>query len=456
MKKLIGTAMFAALLATSAFAEITFGSWLRVLAAPVAYNGDDIKSGMANSWGYGARTARVDINATSEDEKVGFSMQVFNDAWDGLSAGDNFAIWAKPWDFLKVSFGQWDYTSFRGDLTYGSWAWLRPNNWLFDDEGLTFDKLGAKNGIQLELTPIEGLLVMWNLPLAKGFEGDAYKMFEQQDIAAKYTIGDIGTIKVGWGGKGERKYKKEGVKKGYNVKDKTGKVKNYASHSDVIAAIEKEAAAATPDETLLKNLVAASTFDFDDENAVYATKDSGFSDEVKYLGDINVAFDLTAVENLFVTVGAKISIADSDYKGNDFDLLKVAAGASYQILDNLKVSASFGLQTHQTKGDAKHKPDFQFGVGLDYGLTDALTLNADFRGLIWGDTEANGKTADGPDPSFSFLVGLQYALSSNGYVGIGFQGLIAGKTAKKTDSSVFPAQADKFSFAVPVAVSVSF
>ena len=40
MKKLIGTAVLAALVATSAFAEITFGAWLRVLAAPVAYDGE--------------------------------------------------------------------------------------------------------------------------------------------------------------------------------------------------------------------------------------------------------------------------------------------------------------------------------------------------------------------------------------------------------------------------------
>ncbi len=388
MKKLIGTAMLAALLATSAFAEITFGSWLRVLAAPVAYNGDDVVSGMTNSWGWGARVARVDINGVSEDEKVGFSMSVFNDAWDGIAAGDNFAIWAKPWDFLKVSFGKWDYTAFRGDLCFGSWNWIRPENWFFADEGLTFDQLGNQNGIQLELTPIEGLLVMWNLPLSKGFN-DAYKMFQNQDIAAKYTIADIGTIKAGWGGQSAK-----------------------------------------------------------------------YNGDAKYLGDINVAFDLIAVENLYLTVGAKIGIANDDAKGGDFDLLKVAAGASYQILDNLKVSANVGVQTHQTKGDGDHKPDFQFGVGVDVGLTDTLTLNADFRGQFFGDYKYGDVTVDAGDPTFSFLVGLQYAMSSNGYVGIGFQGSTNScgflASSDKNPSKIEASKADAFCWAVPIAVSVWF
>ena len=441
MKKLIGTVAVAALLASAAFAEITFGAWLRVVAAPVASDGDDILSGMTNSWGYGARPARLNISATSEDEKVGFSMGVYNDAWDGIAAGDDVVIWARPWDWLKISLGQWDYTTFRGDLAYGSWEWIRPVNWIIDDEGLTFDKLGAKNGIQLELAPVEGLLIMWNLPLAKGFnkfndksddykvgatgnvelddDGNpvhadksttnyAYKMFEQQDIAAKYTIGDIGTIKLGWGGQGKRN-------------------------------------------------------DNDD----------------KYLGDINVAFDLTAVENLFLTVGVKIPVASSDYKdgvaadayknvekGESADLfkfIKAALGVSYQVLDNLKISASYGMQTY-SKYDAgvtvKELPRHQFGIGVDVGLTDSLTLNADFRGLLGGGYKMDGEKVDdsAPDPQFSFLLGLRYNVSSNGYVGIGFQGSTGDCGFLKDSWGINPSSEKEkaFCWAVPIAVSVWF
>ena len=376
MKKLIGTAMLAALLATSAFAEITFGAWLRVLAAPVASNGDDIVSGMVNSWGGGARVARLDVRGTSEDEKVGFAMEVFNDV-GGISAGDNYAIWAKPWDFLKVSFGRYDYTAFRGDLCFGSWNWIRPYNWLFNDEGLTFDPLGNQCGIQLELTPIEGLLIMWNLPIGSNADawGPAYKMFQKQDIAAKYTIGDIGTIKAGWEG-----------------------------------------------------------------------QTSEYNGDAKKLGDINVAFDLTAVENLYLTVGVKINIANSDYKVDGTKILKAAAGMSYQILDNFKLSASVGVQTYKTID-----PALQAGVGVDVGLTDALTLSADVRALFsdLGDI----------DPTISFLVGLQYNISSNGYIGIGFQGSTnsCGFLNEGWQSDIMKSpKADAFCWAVPIAISCWF
>ena len=381
MKKLIGTAMLAALLATSAFAEISFGSWLRVIAAPVAGNGDDIVAGMVNSWGGGARVARVDVRGTSEDEKVGFSMQIFNDV-SGIARGDEAVIWAKPWDWLKVSLGNYDYTTFRGDLCFGSWNWIRPINWFAEDEGLTFDKLGAKTGLHLELAPVEGLLIMWNLPIGSngGAWGYAYKMFQGQDIAAKYTIGDIGTIKAGWGG-----------------------------------------------------------------NA------GGYNGDAKYLGDINVAFDLTAVENLYLTVGAKISIANSDWKDaaivdGDFTFLKVAAGASYQILDNLKVSASLAVQTYE-----ESDPSLQFGVGVDVGLTDALSLAADFRALF-------GDLGD-VDPVLSFLVGLQYNVSSNGYIGIGFQGSTNGcgfLNGGWQSDTMYATKSDAFCWAVPIAVSCWF
>ena len=452
MKKLIGTAVLAGLLATSAFAEVNFGAFLRTLFVPVAGDGTDIKSGMVNSWGYGARVARINIDAVSENENFGFSMGVFNDAWGGIAEnGDTAVMWVKPWDFLKVSFGKWDYTTFRGDLVLPSFGWVRPANWLFDDEGLTFDKLGAKTGLQLELAPVEGLLIMWNLPLASAKWQDAYKMFEGQDIAAKYTIGDIGTIKLGWGGKGARAVDEKGTELG---DDDIAIGDDSYWDGTKVAKIEKDT----------------------------------YTDD-KYLGDINVAFDLTAVENLFLTVGAKVSIASSKYKNlyymnssdefnpmdpttykasnlGAFGLLKIALGASYQITDNLKVSASYGIQTYAKYDEdgmtGKKKPDHQFGVGVEVGLTDALFLDADFRGLIRGGYEVDmgGLTIDidAGDPAFSFLLGLRYEFASNGSLGIGFQGTTngCGFLSGGGDSALGASKTDSFCWAVPIRMQVIF
>ncbi|MCH5283899.1 MAG: autotransporter outer membrane beta-barrel domain-containing protein, partial [Treponema sp.] len=375
---LIGTVAVAALLASAAFAELNMGAWIRTVVAPVASNGEDILSGWTNSWGWGIRNARIGFNWTSDDEKVGMLYDIFGDGAGGFGPGDYRAGWYKPADSVKFMVGHIDngYTM-RSDLCFGSWNWIRPVNWIFDDEGLTFN-LGNADALQIEIFPVEGLQILGRLamPADGGFQ-DAYKMFEQSTFAAGYTIGDIGTIKAAWNGNGDRK-----------------------------------------------------------------------GDDYKYLGDVQAAFDLTGVDNLFITVGVKVSIAESDYKdlSDDFAFLKAAVGASYQILDNLKVLASFGMQTYEVAD-----PVFQFGVGVDVGLTDTLSLAADFRGLLAND-----------DAVFSFLIGLGWGFSSNGSIGIGFQGTTNGwgfnpQTDPDADPKVItPAKADAFCWAVPISFSYSF
>ena len=373
MKKLIGTAMLAALLATSAFAELNMGAWVRTMVAPVAGDGDNIISGWANSWGYGIRNARISFNWTSDDEKVGMMYDIFGDGASGFGRGDYRAAWFKPADWVKFMVGHIDngYTM-RGDLCFGSWNWMRPNNWLFDDEGLTFN-LGNADALQVEFFPVEGLQILgrFAMPADGGFQ-DSYKMFEQSTFAVGYTIGSVGTIKAAWNGNGDRA-----------------------------------------------------------------------GDDYKYLGDIQAAFDLTAVENLYITVGVKVSIAESDYKDlqDDFKFLKAALGVSYQILDNLRIAANFGVQTYE-----EADPSFQFGVGVDVGLTDSLTLSADFRGLIPGDGAGMTKAED---PAFSFLVGLDWGFSGNGQLGIGFQGSTNGYGILAGSGYIAPAD-DSFSWAVPL------
>ena len=373
MKKLIGTAMLAALLATSAFAELNMGAWVRTMVAPVAGDGDNIISGWANSWGYGIRNARISFNWTSDDEKVGMMYDIFGDDSSDFKPGDYRAAWFKPADWVKFMVGHiYNGYTMRGDLCFGSWNWMRPNNWLFDDEGLTFN-LGNADALQIEFFPVEGLQILgrFAMPADGGFQ-DSYKMFEQSTFAVGYTIGSVGTIKAAWNGNGDRA-----------------------------------------------------------------------GDDYKYLGDIQAAFDLTAVENLYITVGVKVSIAESDYKDlqDDFKFLKAALGVSYQILDNLRIAANFGVQTYE-----EADPSFQFGVGVDVGLTDSLTLSADFRGLIPGDGAGMTKAED---PAFSFLVGLDWGFSGNGQLGIGFQGSTNGYGILAGSGYIAPAD-DSFSWAVPL------
>ena len=399
-KTLIAVAAAAALTATSAFAEITFGAWLRTLTAPVASNGEDTVVGTANSWGWGARTARIDINGVSEDGKAGFAMNVFNDMSMDISAGDRAVLWVKPVDMIKISVGKYDSpdNGLRGDFCYGSWNWLRPYNWAFDGEGLTFDGIWRK-GMMIEADPIEGLHAFVVIPMEDANADSYYK-------------------------KAEDTYRNVQIGFGYAI-DGVGKLK--------------------------------AQFIGDDS---YTTDTDGDRDETKTTGQIGVAFDLNAVENLYVTVGARFGIADKDYAPG---YLKMAftAGASYQVSDAMKFSVDGGYKQYQDKvvgkdGDKKDN-EFFVGAGVDYTIMDGLNLAADVR------YKNIGYGKEGDDGAISFLVGVNKSVSSNGSLGVGFQGSTNGcgfvqsvSDPNKKGKGLVANEADDFVWAIPVSVSVWF
>ena len=393
-KTLIAVAAAAALTATSAFAEITFGAWLRTLTAPVASNGEDTVVGTANSWGWGARTARIDINGVSEDGKAGFAMNVFNDMSMDISAGDRAVLWVKPVDMIKISVGKYDSpdNGLRGDFCYGSWNWLRPYNWGFDGEGLTFDGIWRK-GMMIEADPIEGLHAFVVIPMEDAKADSYYK-------------------------KAEDTYRNVQIGFGYAI-DGVGKLKAQYIGDDS-----------------------------------YTTDAEGDRDETKTTGQIGVAFDLNAVENLYVTVGARFGIADKDYAP---DYLKMAftAGASYQVSDAMKFSVDGGYKQYQDKtvgkdGDKKDN-EFFVGAGVDYTIMDGLNLAADVR------YKNIGYGNEGDDGAISFLVGVNKSVSSNGSLGIGFQGATNGcGFVQSGGNGLFANEAAGFVWAIPVSVSVWF
>ena len=402
-KTLIAVAAAAALTATSAFAEITFGAWLRVLASPVASTGKDVITGVENSWGYGARTARININGTSEDGKAGFVMGVYNDFESGLGQGDDAYLWVKPVDTVKVSVGKFDSPTngLRGDFCYGSWNWLRPGNWAYDGEGLTFDGIW-RSGLMVEADPMEGLHAFAVIPMSSSYKSaeDTYR-----------------NIQVGFG------YAIEGV----------GKLKAQ----------------------------------FIGDYSYTTKKDDGKKDEDATTGQIGVAFDITAIENLYVTVGARFGIADKDVvviaRPDDPNYLKMAftAGASYQVSETMKFSVDGGYKQFQNKFNADDDSVFFVGAGVDFNVMDGLAAVADVRYM----SNMYGKADD--EGAISFLVGVNKSVSSNGSLGIGFQGatngcglvtkdgsgIVAGKsyTPGKDDGD-----GDEFVWAIPVSVSVFF
>ena len=415
-KTLIAVAAAAALTATSAFAEITFGAWLRVLGSPIASTGEEVVAGMENSWGWGARTARIDINGVSEDGKAGFSMGVYNDVYDGLGTGDRFNLWVKPTDTVKISIGKYDSpdNGLRGDFCYGSWNWLRPFNWGYDGEGLTFDGIWRK-GLMVEADPIDGLHLFAVIPMDKQntYYHTAEWTYRNAQVGFGYAIEGVGKLKAQWIGDW-----------------------SYTTKAD------------------------------SDGNA------NAEVDETKTTGQIGVAFDLNAVENLYVTVGARFGIADKDEVPK---YLKMAftAGASYQVSEQMKFSVDGGYVQYQDKcvardGEAVDNVFF-VGGGIDYAIMDGVSLAADVRYMSNAKAGGNGFGKDGDEGAISFLIGVNKSVGSNGSLGVGFQGatngcglvtaggdsngLVAGYNPV---SGTVTGDGDEFVWAIPVSVSVWF
>ena len=424
-KTLIAVAAAAALTATSAFAEITFGAWLRVLASPVASTGKDVIAGVENSWGWGARTARININGTSEDGKAGFVMGVYNDFESGLGQGDDAYLWVKPVDTVKVSVGKFDSPTngLRGDFTYGSWNWLRPGNWVYDGEGLTFDGIW-RSGLMVEADPMDGLHAFAVIPMSASYKS-AEEVYRNIQVGFGYAIEGVGKLKAQF--IGDYSYATKDTKKtdGYIFDTKTGLAK---------------------------------------DNEVTVT---GKKDKDATTGQIGVAFDITAIENLYVTVGARFGIADKDVVAktrDDGNYLKMAftAGASYQVSETMKFSVDGGYKQFQNKFNADDDSVFFVGAGVDFNVMDGLAAVADVRYM----SNMYGKAGD--EGAISFLVGVNKSVSSNGSLGIGFQGatngcgfnwdkgskgIISGKSFTAGEAN---GDSDQFVWAIPVSVSVWF
>ena len=433
---------------------------MRALAAPVASDGKDTVTAAGNSWGYGARTARLNVNGKSEDGTAGFSMGIYNDVSMSLSAGDEANLWIKPLDIVKVSYGKYDNNTLRGDLCYGSWNWLRPtSSWIAEDEGLLMSGNGA-TGLMAEVTPNENLYIQALVPITRT-QTDAEVTYKNLRAGLAYTIPGTAKIKAQYIGNG-----KGSTEEAFYVGGKKVSKTVY----DVAEAANKEYKG-----TLKKVGYTESgdtVYDIDPTKAPYE-----ISKTDKVDGNSNCALeaevDLLAVENLFLGLGFQYNVVKD---GDDFvpevsDLtdpveimnkelsskqkMKIALGTSYKVNDQLKVSASGAFFTYYKMVDKKIDPRFQAGVGVDYDLGDGLAVNADVRYLSVVKTE--GEKVDNTD-HIAFSAGIQKGVS-NGYIGVAFQGQTNSGTfannvitGKPNDDGEYK----NFTWCIPIALSVWF
>ena len=314
MKKTLIAVAAAAALTTSAFAEVTFGGWGRAIWAPVASNGGDAVTFTSTSWGGDGRIGfGMDFTSENVDMHADFKLEGGNAA-----INDQLKVVVRPIENLSISIGKLQDDTLRGDCCYGSWNWLRPNwfggmlgkSYKAEDEGLTFSRTIDLKGVAVKATPVEGLVILAGIPVANN-DGKATDMGHTSNLA-------------------EDAYKAAKVGFGYTI--------------DGVGQIKAQFLGKGP------------------------SSDYGEDDT----GDLEVAFKLSAVENLSAEVGFKMQLLDD----SDAARKLVALGARYQVNDACAVAASAAVTLY---GNSDIDPSMAFGAGVDYALDNGIGLCADVR-----------------------------------------------------------------------------
>lgn len=421
MKKLIGTVAVAALLATAAFAEgITFGSWGRALwivgnAANVTdsngtVDGNTVTSWLGQSWGgAGPRTA---LSVHGSSENVGFALDIFANG-TALGVGDNALVWVKPISWLQFGIGKFDWNILRSDAAFGLWGWDRIGPvGVFDEEGWIFGDLLDKN-VNVVLTPIEGLTI-----------GYGFNPWTADTSWSKLTNGGNNTNN-----------NVVGTENGNRFVDQLGRTSAFAA-GYTIANVGT-----------IKLGVQAQGKNYNSDG------------EKKDRVEIDAAFELTAIEKVYIAVGARIPLGGT-YTQKTIETETVYAKDApvyvnlygrINAIDNLGINLLAGFKIGGGDYKASNpKADgafgFRFGGEVDYTFSNGIGVfgEVEFANGIW---MANNSDSD--YASLGFGLGLTKGFS-NGVFGVAFEGATNAYGRNALES------ATDFAWEVPVKIEYWF
>lgn len=314
----------------------------------------------------------------------------------GIKQGDNAYIWVKPIEQVKLYMGNMDVNALRGDVAYGLWNW--------DRLGCVDKRIGGEG---------------WTFP---AFVKGSGVSIQATPVEGLTLVADIPLYL-------------DGTAKKFS--DTYGRSAKYAAAYDI------------------KDV---GTFKLGLETQLRKTKTD--ETESKENVQIDVAFDVSAVENASISVGARIPTLNGAVKWEENGETKtgynnpyVTLGGSYKA-DALTAHLLAGVAINAA--DKKENKDdalgFSFGVGADYDLGEGLGVFADVRYAngIW----QNSSSADHMD-SLVFGLGVEKGWS-NGKIGIAFEGATNNggryplKNAYFDENDKFLGVGEDFSWEIPV------
>ncbi|WP_407437042.1 hypothetical protein [Treponema sp.] len=405
MKKIVGTIAAIALATSAVFADVNVGmGFSRAIWTPFAYDGNDARMDISTSWGVQPRIG-ASISGASDECGVVADMK-----FDGgnVAVNDNAYVWVKPISWLKINIGQSFDGTLRGNACYGMWDWLRVGGSTLDISTgelatattVDTDKVGLVNVMTGEdfiftrvcMNPLGGayLPLVGTILMADPIDG--------LHIAVGLPIDGYNNQKI------EDVFKNIQVQAGYTI-DGVGTIK-----------------------------------------AQYiGSKGTGTPGDAKEddWAQIEAAFDLKAVEDMTLSVGAKFRT----YEDAPID---VAAYWSMPF-DALRVHASVGLTiAPKFMGGDDSLTTLVAGAGIDYDLGNGLAVSADVRfGKMFCSADGFDDSI-AADPAIAFGAWVNKGIA-NGTLGIGAQGAI-----RQTIRDFTPSAYDDFSFAIPVRVQCFF
>jgi hypothetical protein len=359
MKKALAILMIFALVASVAVAEVSIGAWGRGIFLPVNNNGDDTITDTAPSWGgWGGDEARIGFTIAGNSDNVGFQIDGNVDG-GSFNVGDQQKIWIKPMDMVTVQLGRIYDDTLRGNAAFGSFNWYRGlgNG---DGEDITFSRIGvegSREAFQVAIAPMDELYVSaYFYDLDKDL---LENMFSKMQFAVGYSIDGIGQFKA-----------------------------------QVLTSAVYET-------------VATSTYEIDqDTGDIVSVAGTANTNEVAETGaKVEVAFNYTGMENLFVEAGFGMETNDKvdPLKAKDINIY-ARYGMDDITLHFLSMNSIIDV------GDTE--VNYKMVVGVDYNIGDGLAAAADFG--------FTGTTIDDVDAEITGFAGVTKGFS-NGVIGAGVQ-----------------------------------
>jgi hypothetical protein len=206
MKKLVSVLFALLLVGSFAFAEVTVGSWNRIIFVPAAsVDGSDNGAVTGPTWANGAR---VGLGFAASTDQAGMKLDVYANG-TSLVIGDQAKIWVQPFSMLKIQAGKVQEDTLRGKFDDSNIL-----NGLGGDVGFNgvpgkdtyFTRFYPKAGMVVSSTPTEGLFIAAALdagPWGDDGTGKAIPqttltedMLKTIQIGAGYTIPNVGLARA--------------------------------------------------------------------------------------------------------------------------------------------------------------------------------------------------------------------------------------------------------------------